>query len=250
MIFTYIYAVISVVIVSLISLIGAFTLSIKEAFLKKILIYFVSFSAGAIFGDVFIHIIPEIVKEAGFTLQISFSFLLGIILSFLLEKIICWNHSHHVEQSKHSIHRFSYMILIGDAVHNFIDGLAIGASFLASIPLGIATTIAVILHEIPHEIGDFGSLIHGGFSKQKALYYNFLSGLTAILGTIVALFLHSYLVNINPYLMGFACANLIYIAGSDLIPELHKTPDIKKDIIQTIIFLFGVLILLPLLLLE
>ncbi|MDO8610009.1 MAG: ZIP family metal transporter [bacterium] len=247
MILIWLYAIVSVCAVSLLSLLGALTLTIKDVYLKKILIYFVSFSAGALFGDVFIHLLPEIVKESGFTLQISFSFLLGIVLSFLLEKIICWNHQHNVEQSKHSIHRFTYMILVGDSVHNFIDGLAIGASFLASIPLGIATTIAVVLHEIPHEIGDFGSLVHGGFSKKDALYFNFLSGLTAIVGTIIALLLNKVIANINPYLMAFAGANLIYIAGSDLIPELHKNSNFKKDIIQTLIFIFGIGIMLLLL---
>lgn len=244
----WIYALSGVFIVSLISLIGVLTLTINDHILKKILIYFVSFSAGALFGDVFIHLLPEIAKETGFTLQVSLSFLFGIVVSFLIEKVICWNHSHHVDESKHSIHQFTYMILIGDSIHNFIDGLAIGSSFLAGIPIGIATTIAVILHEIPHEIGDFGSLIHGGFSKKNALYYNFLSGLTAIAGTIIALLLNNLIKNINPYLMGFAAANLIYIAGSNLIPELHKEPDFKKDIIQTIIFIFGISIMLLLLL--
>lgn len=244
------YSLISVTIVNFISLIGVFTLTIKDSILKKILIYFVSFSAGAIFGDVFIHLLPEIVKESGFTLPISFTFLSGITISFLLEKIICWNHRHHVEESKHAIHRFTYMILIGDSVHNFIDGLAIGASFLVNIPLGVATTIAVILHEIPHEIGDFGALIHGGFSKKNALIYNFISGLTAIVGTIVALSINNVITNVNPYLMAFAAANLLYIAGSDLIPELHKEPDIKKDILQTIVFILGIIIMLSLLIFE
>lgn len=246
----WLYSLISVTIVNFISLIGVFTLAIKDSILKKILIYFVSFSAGAIFGDVFIHLLPEIAKESGFTLPISFAFLFGITLSFLIEKIICWNHRHHVEESKHAIHKFTYMILIGDSIHNFIDGLAIGVSFLVNIPLGVATTIAVILHEIPHEIGDFGALIHGGFTKKKALIYNFISGLTAIAGTILALSVNNIVTNINPYLMAFAAANLLYIAGSDLIPELHKDPDFKKDIVQTVAFIFGITIMLILLIFE
>lgn len=246
----WIYTLISVLIVNFISLVGALTLFLNDRFLKKMLIYFVSFSVGAIFGDVFIHLLPEIANETGFTLQISFTCLLGLVLSFFIEKIICWNHQHHADKSKHTIHKFVYMILIGDSVHNFIDGLAIGASFLAGIPVGIATTLAVIFHEIPHEIGDFGSLVHGGFSKKNALIFNFISGITAIMGAVIALLLNNFIKNINPYLMAFAAANLIYIAGSDLIPELHKEPDFKKDIIQTFVFILGILVMLSLLFLE
>lgn len=243
----WLYSLISVVIVSLISLLGVFTLAIKEAYLKKILTYFVSFSAGAIFGDVFIHLLPEIVKENNFTLQISIFFLTGVVISFLIEKIICWNHDHFGNLNP-KIKRFAYMILFGDSVHNFIDGLAIGSSFLAGIPVGIATTIAVILHEIPHEVGDFGSLIHGGFTKKEALIYNFISALTAVLGTVIALILYRYIKEANAFLLPFAAANLIYIAGSNLIPELHKEVDIAKGVIQTITFILGIMVMLTLLL--
>ncbi len=242
------YSLISVTFISLLSLLGALTLGIKDRILKKILIYFVSFSAGALFGDVFIHIIPEIAREYGFSIMISLYFLSGIVISFLIEKVICWNHSHSEIFGK-KIKRFVYMILFGDSVHNFIDGLAIGSSYLINFPVGIATTLAVVFHEIPHEIGDFGSLMHGGFTKKQALLYNFISGLTAIVGTLTALVLYKNIAGINTFLISFAGANLIYIAGSNLIPELHKEVDIKKDIVQTLTFIIGIAIMMFLLVL-
>jgi len=242
----WIYSLLSVVIVSLLSLLGVFTLGIKEKYLHKILVYFVSFSAGALFGDVFVHLIPEVFKNET-TIYTSFYFLLGIIISFLIEKIIYWRENHASSILGNKIKHFVFMILFGDGVHNFIDGLAIGASFLVSIPVGIATSLAVILHEIPHEIGDFAALIHGGLDKKRAIFYNFVSGLTAVLGTLFALVLSQYVVGINNVLIPFAAANLIYIAGTNLIPELHKETQLKKSAIQIFTFLLGIAIMYGLL---
>lgn len=245
----WIYSLLSVILISLISFIGLFTLSIKTEKLKKILIYVISFAAGALLGDAFIHLLPEAV-EGGFTLSISLYILFGIGIFLVLEKIIHWQHCHMPITEKH-VHPFTYTILVGDALHNFIDGLIIGASYLVSIPAGIATTIAVMLHEIPQEIGDFGVLIHGGFSKMKALTVNFLSALTAILGVIVALSLNGIIANIELALVPIAIGGFIYIAGSDLIPELHKHSDnLGKTILQILAFVVGVLVMVSLLLLE
>lgn len=139
------------------------------------------------------------------------------------------------------------MILFGDGVHNFIDGLAIGASFLISIPVGIATSLAVILHEIPHEIGDYAALIHGGLNRKQALFYNFVSGLTAIFGTLFALVLSRSITGVNNFLIPFAAANLIYIAGTNLIPELHKETQLKKSVVQIFTFILGITIMYGLL---
>ncbi|MFA6081539.1 MAG: ZIP family metal transporter [Patescibacteria group bacterium] len=240
------YSLLSVTFVSLLSLLGVFTLGIQEKSLNKILIYFVSFSAGALFGDVFIHLIPEVFKNQ-LTDYTSIYFLLGIVISFLIEKIIYWNENHASSILGNKVKHFVFMILLGDGIHNFIDGLAIGASFLVSIPVGIATSLAVILHEIPHEIGDFAALIHGGLDKKKAIFYNFISGLTAILGTIFALSLSRSVSGINNFLVPFAAANLIYIAGTNLIPELHKETQLKKGIIQIFAFILGITIMYVLL---
>jgi zinc and cadmium transporter len=241
------YAVGSTCIISMISLIGILFLGISN--LKKIVLFLVSFSAGALFGDAFIHLLPEAVGESGFGISISISLLSGILLCFILEKFIHWHHC-HIEQKKQHPHAFAYMNLVGDSVHNFIDGLIIGTSYLVSLPVGIATTIAVILHEIPQEIGDFGVLLHGGFSAAKATGLNFLTALTAIIGTVLALLLNGLVPELNKILVPFAAGNFIYIAGSDLIPELHKEVGWKKSMAQLVMFILGVLIMMCLLLLE
>ena len=245
----WIYSLVSVIIVSLISLIGIFTLTIKHERLKTILIYLISFSAGALFGDAFIHLLPELIKEQGLTIISALSILFGILIFFILEKFVHWQHC-HMPVSSHHIHPFAYMNLVGDSLHNFIDGLVIAASYLVSIPVGIATTSAVLLHEIPQEIGDFGVMLHGGLSKTRALLLNFLTALTAVIGVIIGLSLNNFVENIQLFILPIAIGGFIYIAGSDLIPELHKETDIKRSIIQIITFILGVLIMLSLLLLE
>ncbi|MDP7244094.1 MAG: ZIP family metal transporter [Flavobacteriales bacterium] len=244
----WIYSLISVIIVSLISFVGILTISIKADKLNKILLYMVSFSAGALFGDVFIHLLPEVVEETGFSLWISFYLMFGIAFSFIVEKFIHWRHC-HIPTSKEHVHPFAMINLFGDAVHNFIDGVIIGASYLVSIPVGIATTIAVILHELPQEIGDFGVLLYGGFSKWKALFFNFITALTAVFGAVVCLLISLYVENITTVLVPFAAGTFIYIAGSDLIPELHKEVEVKKSLLQFIAIVFGVLVMLALLVL-
>ncbi len=242
------YSLWSVLLVSIIALVGIIFLWLKAEKFKKILIYFVSFSAGALFGDTFIHLLPE-AFESWFSIQTSLYILGGIIFWLITEKVIHRNHC-HMPITKNHVHPFAIMNLVGDFVHNIIDGLIIWASYIVSIPVGIATTLAVMLHEIPQEIGDFGVLIHGWFSKKKALLLNFLTALSAIIGVIIALLLHSYLGDINSFLIPFAAGSFIYIAGSDLIPELHKENKIWQAITQIIIFLLGIGIMMTLLLLE
>ncbi len=245
----WLYVLISVLVVSLISFVGIFAISFKADKLKKILIYFVAFSAGALFAGAFLHLIPEVVEKTGFNLKIPLFILLGIILFFIIEKIVCWNHCHIPITKKH-VHSFAIMNLVGDAFHNFLDGLVIAASYLVSIPLGITTTLAVILHEIPQEISDFGILIYGGFSKRKALLVNFATALTAVLGAVIGLFLSGFIKGIEFILVPIAAGGFIYIAGSDLIPELHKEFQLKKSILQLIVFVLGILVMVGLLFLE
>ena len=246
----WLYSLVSVIVVSLISLVGVLAFSLKEENLKKILLYLVSFSAGGLFGHAFIHMIPEAVGENGFGLQVSLYILSGIITSFSVEKFLQWRHC-HIPTSEEHPHSFAYMNLFGDAVHNFIDGLIIGGSYLASIPLGVATTLAVVFHEIPQEIGDFGVLIYGGFNKSRALFFNFSTALTAIFGAIVALSLGFLIQDFIPFLIPFAAGNFIYIAGSDLIPELRKEePRFLKSALQLTAFVLGILILFSLVFLE
>jgi zinc and cadmium transporter len=240
----------SVVIISAISLAGVLVLWMKDRQLNKILLYLVSFSVGGLFGDAFIHLIPEAIEESGFGTSVSVLILFGILSSFIVEKFLQWRHCHIPTSSEHP-HSFAYMNLLGDAVHNLIDGLIVGGSYLASIPIGISTTLAVIFHEIPQELGDFGVLIHGGFSKTKALRFNFLTALTAVLGAVIALVLGATLEGFIPLLIPFAAGNFIYIAGSDLIPELRKDePNLIKAALQVVSITLGVAIMLLLVLLE
>ena len=245
----WLYTLVSVFIVSLISLVGIFTLAIKSEKLNQILLYFVSFSAGALFGDAFIHLLPSVAKESGFNLSISLYFILGILVFFILEKVVHWRHCHDIHCQNHP-KSFAYMNIFGDVVHNFIDGLIIAASYIVSIPIGIATSLAVIFHEIPQEIGEFGLLIYGGFTKSRALFVNFLSALTAVLGAVIGLMIAGVVPHIENILVPIAAGGFVYIAGSDLIPEMHKETRLKKSIIQIIAFLIGILIMLALLLIE
>lgn len=232
------YTILSVILVSLISLVGFFVLPIKKEKLEKILVYVVSFAAGTLLGDAFIHLIPESYEKNHNALFVSLSILSGIISFFVLEKFIHWRHCHVVASEKHP-HPFSYVVLFGDIVHNFIDGLIIGASYLVSIPVGIATTIAVIFHEIPQEVGDFGSLLFGGFSKKRALLLNFLTALAAILGAIIVLVFRN-IVNLSDFLIPFAAGGFVYVASADLIPELHKNTEVRKSMLQLISFVLGI----------
>lgn len=236
----------SVLIVSLISLIGIFSFSIKSKKLEKILLFFVSFSVGALFGDAFIHLLPEAFKNSQSNFLVGVYVISGILFSFIIEKFIHWRHC-HVPTSQHHMHPLAYMNLVGDSVHNFIDGLVIAVSFFVSIPVGTATTLAIILHEIPQEMGDFGVLIYAGFTKKKALLFNFLTALVAVLGAFVGVLLGGVQTALS-FLIPFAAGNFIYIAGSDLIPELHKELDAKRSAIQFFSIVLGIAVMIALLL--
>jgi len=243
----WIYTLASVVIVSFISLVGIFSLAIKQERLSRVLFYLVSFSAGALLGDVFIHILPEIM-EGEMALRIGWYILAGIILFFVLERLLMWHHSH--SSHKEEVHSMVYLTIFGDALHNFLDGVAIAAAFLASVPIGVATATAVVFHEIPQEIGQFAILVHGGWSRRKALLYNFFSALTAIFGALVVLLFSKSFAEAPTILLSLGAAGFIYIAMSDLIPELQKEPDTRRSILQLVWMLAGIGVMALLLLLE
>lgn len=245
----YLYAFISVIIVSLVSLVGVFSLSFKDEVLKKYINFFISLAIGALLGDAFIHIIPEAIKS---NLGVNLSGILiivGILLFFVIEKFVHWHH-HGEDKEEEHIHPVGKLILFTDGFHNLIDGAIIGASFLVSIPVGIATTLAVILHEIPQEIGDFAVLIHAGYTKQKALLWNFISALASFLGLIIVFVFGNIMENAVLWFIPIAAGGFIYIAVADLIPELHKTKEIKHSLIQLFIIVLGVLSMVVLTLLE
>lgn len=225
---------------SLISLVGIFTLWCKEKLLDKIIIFLVALSAGALLSGAFLHLIPEslevLTPTSVFTLVLA-----GFILFFLMEKFLYWHHCH---KGKCDVHPVSYLILFGDGLHNFIDGIIIATSFIVSIPFGIITTVLIIGHEIPQELGDFGVLVHGGFGKAKALFYNLLSQLACVVGGLLGYFLSTSIEGIIPFILPFAAGGFIYISASDLVPELHKEPDVKKSLSSFAFFIVGVLIMI------
>jgi zinc and cadmium transporter len=245
---TWVYSLISVLIVSAASLVGIVTLGLNHDRLKSILFYLVSFSAGALLGDVFIHVIPAL-GENGFSAKTGIDFLIGIVVFFILERFIHWQHSHGEEHDER-VHSSVYLTMVGDSLHNFIDGMVIAASFLASPTLGIASTIAVILHEIPQEIGQYAILIHGGWGKAKALWYNLLSALTSVIGALIVLVFTQNLDGAPPFLLAFAGASFIYIALSDIVPQLHKEESTRKSVYQIIWLIAGIVVMALLLHLE
>lgn len=235
----WLYSIISVLLVSLVSLIGAATIALNLERLKKILLFLVSFAAGALLGDAFIHLIPEAFEESKITVVIPFVILFGILLFFILEKILFWRHC-HVPTSEDHPHPLATINLIGDGVHNFIDGMIIAGSYLVSVPLGVTTTIAVVLHEIPQEIGDFSILLHAGMSKGRALFYNFLSAIVALAGAVLVLLMADAMTTLREWLIPFTVGGFIYIATADLLPELKKETDLKKSFIQLGALLLGI----------
>lgn len=236
MISPFIWIIGSSIIVSVLSLVGVLTLAINDKLLDRILFVAVAFSAGTLLGGAFLHMIPDSLEHIEST-KLFVYVLFGFILFFVMERVLRWRHCH---KGVCDVHAFTYLTLIGDGLHNFIDGLMIAAAYVTSIPLGMVTTFMVVTHEIPQEIGDFAVLIYGGFSKLKALSYNMLTALTAIVGAILGYFLSTQTDNFTAMLLPFTAGGFIYIASSDLIPELHKEEDGKKSFVSLIFFLVGI----------
>jgi zinc and cadmium transporter len=241
------YTFLSLAAVSGLSFVGALTLTLGNDRLNKVLLYLVSFSAGALLGDVFLHLMPQL-SATGFGVREGFYILSGIFVFFVFEKYIHWHHSHM--EHKEEIHAVVYLAIFGDALHNFIDGLVIAGSFLVSPALGLATTLAVIFHEIPHELGNFAVLVHGGWTAKKALLYNFLSSFAAFFGGIIVLIFSKDLQNAQTLLLSIGASNFIYVALSDLVPELNQEKDKTKSFYLLAAFIFGVVMMGLLLLLE
>lgn len=238
------YILFSTLIISLISFVGVLIFFLKERLLNKILLILVSFSAGSLIGAAFLHLIPESVSNAPDNSNIYIYIILGFITFFIMEQFIHW-HGHPCESCHdNKIKPFSYLVLIGDGIHNFIDGLIIAASFVVSLPAGIITTLVVAFHEIPQEIGDFGVLLYGGIKKTKALILNFLSAVTVIIGGWVGFLISEVVQDSIIFLLPFAAGGFIYIAASDLIPEIKHRQNLPKSIIHFIVFLVGIMLMI------
>jgi len=220
------------------SVIGAaLILVFSEIKRRTIISSLVSYATGTLLGAAFLGMIPKAI-EHGRTQSILATVLMGIVLFFLLEKLVIMRHCHDSACEVHSA--AGPLILIGDALHNFVDGLVIAAAFLINIPLGVTTSFAVIAHEVPQEIGDFAILLEGGYSKQKAFLYNVLSSLATLPGALICYFFLKAVEGAIPYILAISAASFIYIAMADLIPELHKRLGVKTSVRQFVLLILGI----------
>lgn len=224
----------------LMALVGAVTFIFSSNLLKKITFILIAFSAGTLLGGGLLHLLPEALDMLD-VMAVFLTAIIGFSLFFLVEKFLHWHHCHDEEEK--CPHPFTYLILFGDGIHNLLDGLAIAAAFLIDIRLGIITTLVIISHELPQELGNFAILIHGGIEKKKALLYNFLAQLTSVLGGILGFYL-AEIFNFKPYMLAFTAGGFIYIAASDLIPEIKKEGHLGKSIITYLLFLAGIVFMI------
>ncbi|MFV0390481.1 MAG: ZIP family metal transporter [Paludibacteraceae bacterium] len=234
----WIYALISTLIVSVISLIGVLLFAINSKKLERFLLYLVSFSVGALLGNAFFHLIPESYFHIESAQWVSWLILGGFLLFFLIEQLL-HNYQHSTEVDSTRTKPYGYLSLYADGIHNFTDGILIGAAWLFSPEMGIATTITVILHEIPQEISDFGILLRAGFSRKKALFYNFVVATFAILGTLITLWIGHEVEHLSTYVLPVAAGGFIYLAATSLLPEVLKHTNKRNWIAYSLVVLLG-----------
>jgi zinc and cadmium transporter len=218
----------------LVAFVGAFTLLLSERTTRKILYLLVAFSTGVLMGGGLLHLLDESLEELGSDKALMIM-IAGFSVFFLIERFLHWHHCH---EGVCDVHTYSYMILFGDGIHNLLDGIVIAAAFITSVKLGIITSFLIIMHEIPQELGNFGVMVHGGMSRLKALFYNFIAQLTCVLGGLLGYFMP--VEGFATLMLPFAAGGFVYIAASDLVPELHKEADIKKSMTAFLFFIIGI----------
>ena len=259
-----------------VSLAALFALNVRTTWVPML----VSYAIGAMLGAVFLEILPHAFSVAGSVEKVSATLLLGLLLFFVLEKLVIWRHCHgdhcevhaiHTEencpvthevdattkykvaapQPSLNLHRHSHshdhdggrsgmMIMIGDTFHNFIDGILIAAAFMVDVKLGVVTALAIIAHEIPQEVGDFLILLHSGYSKKQAFIFNLVSSFATLIGGLMAYYSLQYVQSLIPIILGLAASSLLYVAVADLIPGLHKRTELKATISQVLLIALGV----------
>ncbi len=230
-------AILAAIIVSLTTLIGILTLFMTKKFLDRITSVLIALSTGALLGASFFDLLPE-ASEVLTAENVYFYLLIGIIIFFLIERLLFWYHCHDGKCDSHKT--MPFMILFGDAVHTFIDGVVLGAAFITDVYVGIAATIAIVLHELPHELSDFFVLIYGGLSRTRALFYNFFVAIMHFLGIFATYYLYIQSESQIAYLLPIAAGGFIYIALADLMPELHKEANYKKIFLQLVLMFVGI----------
>lgn len=236
----------SVVVVSLVSLIGLATLALDIRRTRRLATLLVSFAVGALLGDAFIHLIPEAFAGESGTLRPSLLVLAGMMLFFLVEKLLRHRHGalHHPDDVEQRRPELATINIVGDAIHNFIDGMMIAASYLASPTLGISTTIAVLLHEVPQEFGDFGILVHSGMGVRRAALVNLGSASLAVAGAVIALVAGTLVGStVVELLLPVTAGGFVYIAAADLIPELQRDRSARGLVVQAGLILLGICVM-------
>jgi zinc and cadmium transporter len=255
----------SVLVVSAISLVGVLLLSLKAAQVQRISMFLIALAAGALLGDAFLHLIPEAFEEAADSRIVALAVLGGIVIVMLFERFLWWHHDHHERDSlevhdaegrdtaakEHArIEPVGRIVLLSDGLHNFLDGVGIAASFLVSTEIGVATMLAIVFHEIPQEIGDFGVLLHSGYSRGKALMMNVFSALSAVGGAGLVLLLGTVTEDFLHLLLPIAAGSFIYIALTDLIPELHRRRGDSRFVAELFTMIAGIGLMYALLFVE
>ncbi len=230
---------------------AALTLNTRVSWVQML----ISYAIGALLGAAFLNALPEALELSGNPAQITATVLFGILLFFILEKLVLWRHCHIDECEAHDpLHdattataahshdhgRSGMLIMLGDTFHNFVDGILIAAAFMVDVQLGIVTAIAIIAHEIPQEAGDFLILLNSGYTRRQALLFNLLSSAATLIGGMLTYFMLQDMNHLLPSLLGLAAASMIYVAMSDLIPGLHRRPEIKATVQQVVLIMLGI----------
>ncbi|RLM53971.1 ZIP family metal transporter [Halobellus sp. Atlit-31R] len=237
------WIVVATVAISLTAWIGVLALFLREELLDSLLLGFVAFAAGSLLGGAFLHLLPRAIAESPSEdlSPVFLSLLGGFCLFYVLEQFLHWHHDHAATREYEPV---SYLVLVSDSLHNFLDGLVIAGAFRVGTPLGVVTTLAIALHEVPQEIGDFGVLIYGGFGRRRALVLNYLTQATVILGGVVGFYLSDVVTGLPSVLLSFAAGNFVYIASSDLIPEIKAESGARRSILYFLVFLTGITLML------
>ncbi len=236
---TTIYALGSSILVSLIAVLGSIPFMLKKKISNRFLTILLSISVGTLLGSVFLQLLPEAASHK-YTLKLPIYLMSGFLLFFVLEKFVHSRYEECKDKECHdNKHNLGLINIAGDGIHNFIDGLVIGSTYMISIPLGMAATVSIALHELPQEIADFGILLYAGFSRKKALFFNLLSAVTAMVGTVIGLLLSSKLTNFNSFILPFTAGVFLYIGASNLVPELHRRCSFAESIVDVAAIIVG-----------
>jgi zinc and cadmium transporter len=233
---TLAWIIVSGLAMSLIALSGSITLLLRPVTLQRILLPLVAFAAGTLLGGALLHMLPETLARTGPVTPVFMWLIGGFTAFFALEQFLHWHHSHRGDQRQEK--PLTYLILLGDGLHNLLGGMAVAAAFIADTRLGITTWLAAAAHEVPQELGDFGILVHGGWSKGRALLFNFLSAVTFLLGGLIA-WAAAARIDVT-FLLPFAAGNFLYIAASDLIPEVKTDSGARAGLTHLIAFGTGI----------